>query len=135
MDTTAKIKTMIKKAYEAMDNAFAPYSNFHVGACVEAEDGELFVGCNVENASYGLTMCAERVAIGNLIASGRKRIKSIAVIGSSPELCLPCGACRQVINEFALPDAMIYSCNENKDCEAIKFSDLLPRAFGFEHKK
>ncbi len=125
---------MAKKACEAMQNAYAPYSKYKVGACVEAEDGTLFTGCNVENASYGLTNCAERSAIFALISSGKRKIKALAVVGSGDELCTPCGACRQVIREFAIPDAPIYLCDPRteKVIETTNIKTLLPKSFGPE---
>ncbi len=126
--------SMAQKAWEAMQHAYAPYSKYKVGACVEAEDGTLFTGCNVENASYGLTCCAERAAIFSLIAAGKKTIKSIAIIGSGDELCTPCGACRQVIREFATPEAPIYLCDPKtqKVVETTNLKILLPKSFGPE---
>jgi cytidine deaminase len=103
-----KVELMIKMARDVMKNAYAPYSKYHVGACIQAEDGTLYAGCNIENASYGVTICAETAAIACMISAGRKRIKSLVVMGSGGELCTPCGRCRQVIREFSAPDAPIY---------------------------
>lgn len=124
---------MLEIARKMHLNAYAPYSKYLVGACVEAEDGTLFSGCNVENASYGITLCAEAVAICSMIAAGKKRIKSIAVVGSGKELCTPCGRCRQLIREFAAPDTPIYLCDENMLCETVTIEQLLPMSFGPEH--
>lgn len=126
---------MAQKACEVMQNAYSPYSKYKVGACVQAEDGSLFVGCNVENASYGLTICAERSAIFSLIAAGKKRINAIALVGSGDELCTPCGACRQVIREFATPNTPIYLCDARtqKIVETTDIATLLPKSFGPEH--
>jgi cytidine deaminase len=128
---------MAQKACDAMQNAYAPYSKYHVGACVQAEDGTLFTGCNVENASYGLTACAERSAIFSLISAGKKRIKAIAIVGPGPDLCPPCGACRQVIREFAAPDAPIYLCDARtkKVVKTTNIQELLPLSFGPENLK
>lgn len=125
---------MAKKACEVMQNAYSPYSKYKVGACIEAEDGTLFTGCNVENASYGLTCCAERSAIFALISAGKKKVKAIALVGSGDELCTPCGACRQVIREFAAPNAPIYLCNPQtqKVVETTNIKTLLPQSFGPE---
>ena len=128
-------EVMAQKACEVMENAYAPYSKFHVGACVEAEDGTLFTGCNVENAAYGPTNCAERSAIFSMISAGKKRIKSIAVVGGSGDvLCTRCGVCRQVIREFAAPDAPIYLCNPTtkKVVKTTNIEELLPDSFGPE---
>ena len=125
---------MAKKACEVMGNAYAPYSKYHVGACVQAEDGTLFTGCNVENASYGLTNCAERSAIFALISAGKKKITAIAIVGSGEEIGSPCGACRQVIREFADPDTPIYLCDAKtqKVVETTNIEKLLPNSFGPE---
>jgi cytidine deaminase len=126
---------MAKKACEVMQHAYAPYSKYHVGACVLAEDDTMFTGCNVENASYGLTICAERAAIFALISAGKKQIKAIAIVGSGAELGTPCGACRQVIREFAAPDAPIYLCDSRtkKVVETTNIDKLLPLSFGPDH--
>ena len=126
---------MAEKACEVMQNAYAPYSNYHVGVCVLAEDGSMFTGCNVENASYGLTICAERSAITSLISDGKKKIKALAVVGSGEELCTPCGSCRQVMREFAAPDTPVYLCNPKtkKVVRTTTMGELLPDSFGPEH--
>jgi len=128
---------MIEKAYAAMQNAYSPYSKFKVGTCVEAEDGSLYTGCNVENASYGLTICSEVNAISNLIGAGRKRIKSLLVMGSGKGLCTPCGACRQIIGEFASSNTPIYlaDSHQKKIIKTKKFKELLPMAFTPHHIK
>lgn len=126
---------MVQRACEVMQHAYAPYSKYRVGACALAEDGSMFVGCNVENASYGLTNCAERTAIFSLIAAGKKSVKAIAIVGSGVELCTPCGACRQVIREFLAPDAPIYlgDAKTKKVIEVTDIVKLLPLSFGPDH--
>lgn len=126
---------MAQKACEAMQYAYAPYSKYHVGACVQAEDDTLFTGCNVENASYGLTVCAERSAIFSMISAGKKQIKAIAIVGSGAELGSPCGACRQVIREFASLDAPIYLVDSRtkKIAKTTNLNELLPMSFGPDH--
>lgn len=119
-------------AKQMMARAYAPYSKYHVGACVVAEDGTIFGGCNIENASYGLTICAETNAICSLISAGKKRIAALAVIGSGDELCTPCGRCRQFIREFALPDAPIYLCDRNGIRKTVTLEEILPMSFGPE---
>ncbi|MBU0743903.1 MAG: cytidine deaminase [Gammaproteobacteria bacterium] len=128
---------MAKKACEAMNNAYAPYSKYHVGACAQAEDGTLFTGCNVENSSYGLTICAERAAIFALISAGKKKVTAFALVGSGKDLGSPCGACRQVMREFMSPDAPIYLVDSTtqKVAETTNIETLLPRSFGPEFLK
>ncbi|HMJ58590.1 MAG TPA: cytidine deaminase [Gemmatimonadales bacterium] len=93
---------LVARAREAMRNAWAPYSEFHVGAAIEAEDGRVFVGCNVESASYGLTICAERMALGAAVAGGARSLRRIAVTTEVDPPAAPCGACRQLLAEFGL---------------------------------
>ena len=128
-------KIMAQKACKVMKNAYAPYSKYHVGACVLAEDDTMYTGCNVENISYGLTNCAERSAIFAMASAGKRKIKAIAVVGSGDELCTPCGACRQVIREFASLDTPIYLCDPRteKVVETTSLEKLLPKSFGPEH--
>ncbi len=126
MDETAE--KLLSTARECRERAFAPYSGFRVGAAIEAEDGTIFAGCNVESASYGLTMCAERVAIFTAVAAGHKRIRRVSIVAESDELTAPCGACRQVIWEFG-GDIPVTLSNLNGKTETIRMSELLPRAF------
>ena len=123
--------TLLKLAADSARAAYAPYSNFHVGAALLSEDGEVFTGCNVENASYGLTICAERTAVFNAVSQGKRRFLAIAI--ASPDACPPCGACRQVLNEFQ-PDMIIYLGDENgKLIHETRLAKLLPDAFGPEN--
>lgn len=131
--TQTIINQMHDEAKKVRLNAYAPYSKYLVGACVLSEDGELFTGCNVENASYGLTTCAEVNAIGKLIAAGKKHIAAIAIIGTGAELCTPCGRCRQFMREFIAPDAPIYLCDQEKIVKTTNIAELLPYSFGPEH--
>ncbi len=120
---------MLEAAKSAMDNAYAPYSNFRVGAAILTEKGEVFSGCNVENASYGMTNCAERTAIFSAIAkSGPKlEVLAVAVVNDQDVPCSPCGACRQVIYEFG-PEATIIFQNATGWTEAA-ITKLLPEGF------
>ncbi len=93
---------LVARAREAMKNAWAPYSEFHVGAAIEASDGRVFVGCNVESASYGLTICAERMALGAAVAAGARSLKRVVVTTEVDPPAAPCGACRQLLAEFGL---------------------------------
>lgn len=119
---------LIDAAGEVRERAHAPYSNFKVGAAVEAEDGTVYTGCNVESASYGLTVCAERVAIWKGISEGVKKFGRIAVVVDTEELTPPCGACRQIIWEFC-GDVPVILANLKGKTETIPMSELLPRAF------
>ncbi len=119
---------LIEEAKKARENAYAPYSNFKVGAAVETESGDIYIGCNVESASYGLTVCGERVAIWKGISRGEKRFARIAVVVDTEELTPPCGVCRQIIWEFC-GDVPVILSNLQGKTETIKMSELLPRAF------
>jgi cytidine deaminase len=120
---------LINAAGAAMDRAYAPYSDFRVGAAVLSGSGEIYCGCNVENASYGLTTCAERTAIFSAICSGERTILAIAIQCSTGETAYPCGACRQVIAEFASSDVPVYLASDH-GTEVYKLAELLPHAFG-----
>ena len=116
-------------AEAAMNNAYCRYSKFRVGAAVLLEGGEIFSGCNVENASYGLTMCAERNAIFQAVARGLRKLKAVVIVTPTDKSTPPCGACRQVISEFG-PDAEIFVFGSGSVAQQWKLSDLLPDAFG-----
>ena len=119
---------LIKAAADARENAYAPFSKFKVGSALLTDDGSIVVGCNVESASYGLTVCAERVAIWKAISVGKTKIRRIAVVADTEELTPPCGACRQIIWEFG-GDIQVILANLNGKNETIQMKDLLPRAF------
>jgi cytidine deaminase len=121
-------KELIDAATEVRNRAHAPYSNFRVGAAVETDEGEIYTGCNVESASYGLTVCAERVAIWKGISEGVTKFGRIAVVVDTEELTPPCGVCRQIIWEFC-GDVPVILSNLNGKSETIQMSELLPRAF------
>ena len=116
---------LISVAWEARENAYAPYSNFFVGAAVLCTDGQVFAGCNVENISYGLTNCAERVAIGAAVAQGVRDFATIVVVAETTEPISPCGACRQVMAEFGVKTIILANRQES-----LQFSmgEWLPRA-------
>jgi cytidine deaminase len=119
---------LISAAKQARENAHAPYSNFRVGAALRATSGRIFGGCNVENSTYGLTVCAERVAIFKAISEGERRFDAIAVVTDTNQLTPPCGACRQLIWEFC-GDIPIILANLKKKVEIAQMSDLFPRPF------
>ena len=121
-------RELIKQAMKVKENAYAPYSNFKVGACLLAKSGKVYLGCNVENSSFGATNCAERTAIFSAIASGEREFEKIAIVGSNPnDYAYPCGVCRQVMSEFG-DFTVIVAKNEN-DYKEFKLSELLPHSF------
>lgn len=122
---------LIFVAKKAMDRAHAPYSDYRVGAALICADGTVFKGCNIENASYGLTNCAERTAIFSAVAAGKTEFHALAIVSSSNPVPFPCGACRQVLAEFCAPDFPIYIAKED-DYEATTLGELLPHGFTFE---
>ena len=129
--TEAQRNGLIAAAKSAYENAYAPYSKFRVGAAMLLENGQIFSGCNVENASYGLTNCAERTAIFSAVAAlgGKQvRIRAMAVVNDREIACSPCGACRQVISEFG-PDAEVFYLGP-KGIQHTSMRDLLPDCFG-----
>jgi cytidine deaminase len=121
-------ETLIAAARQARENAHAPYSNFRVGAALRAQSGRIYTGCNVENASYGLTLCAERVAIFKAISEGERGFDAIAVVTDTATLTPPCGACRQIIWEFC-GDVEILLANLEGKVERERAGKLLPRPF------
>jgi cytidine deaminase len=116
-------------ARQARENAHAPYSQFQVGAALECADGRVFTGCNVENSSYGLSMCAERVAIFKAISEGYREFKRIAVIADTHSPVRPCGACRQVISDLFPKQAEVILANLHGALEVTTISELLPAPF------
>ncbi len=122
-------ETLLKAALEAKNNSYAPYSNFHVGAALICEDGNIYSGCNVENSSYGLTICAERSAIFKMVASGERKIRSILIVGETEEFLPPCGGCRQVISEFADEDTEVILVNGKREFKSISFAEIMPYRF------
>lgn len=115
----------VQAAWEVRDAAYAPYSKFAVGAALVAEDGRVFRGCNVENVSFGLTQCAERVAVGNAVTAGVRKFREIVVVADTAVPISPCGACRQVLAEFGVE--MVVLVNRKERLE-FRLEDLLPRA-------
>ncbi len=124
------VKELIKKALEAKENAYVPYSKFHVGAAIMTQDNSIYTGCNIEIASYSPTICAERTAIFKAVSEGHKKIKAIAIVGDG-DMTYPCGVCRQVIREFG-PKAKIIVANSINEYKEYILEDLLPHSFGPE---
>jgi cytidine deaminase len=122
---------LLATARRAAEHAYAPYSGFPVGAAVETADGSVVTGCNVENASYPLSVCAERVAVGSAAAAGHREIVAVAVTAPTIGLVTPCGGCRQVLNEFESRNGTLWVILDSDDGpEIVSLKELLPRAFG-----
>lgn len=121
-------RELINIAVEASGKAYAPYSNFTVGAALECEDGSVYTGCNIENASYGCTNCAERTAVFKAVSEGNRRFRRIAVYADSDNYCMPCGVCRQVLNEFS-PELEVLSVRGDGRYVSYSLKELLPRSF------
>ena len=119
---------LMDMAKEAMKSAYAPYSHFSVGAAVETDDGEVYCGCNIENSSYGATICAERTAISKAVSEGYRRITRIAICDSNNSFAWPCGICRQVMSEFAVEDFYVI-LEDNGKLSNFFLKELLPNSF------
>jgi cytidine deaminase len=124
---------LIQKAREVQKNAYAPYSKIVVGAALLAKSGAVFTGCNVENASYGATMCAERVALYQAIAAGERDFLKIAIVSNLEDFTYPCGICRQVLSEFS-PTLTIVLANEKNEIVTTTLDKLLPYAFSISRE-
>ena len=122
-----EIQKLINRAIVARETSYSPYSHFGVGAALLCEDDTVYEGCNIENASYGLTNCAERTAIFKAVSEGHKRFKALAVVADTEGPCSPCGACRQVISEFEIP--RIIMANLKGDYTVVELDELLPFRF------
>lgn len=122
-------KELIKIALDYRSRAYIPYSNFNVGAAVLCESGKIYGGCNIENASFGATNCAERTAIFKAVSEGESKIKAIAIVGSLSEITYPCGICRQVISEFGDDDVKVILAKSEEDYIVKDMSEILPGAF------
>ena len=125
--TELEIQKLMECAIKARENAYSPYSHFAVGAALLCEDGTLFEGCNIENASYGLTNCAERTAIFKAVSEGHTKFKALAVVADTEGPCAPCGACRQVMAEFKIP--LIIMGNLMGNIKIVTIEELLPFSF------
>jgi cytidine deaminase len=124
---------LLQLAQRMMLRAHAPYSKFHVGAALRADDGSIHGGCNVENAAYPQGTCAEAGAIAAMVAAGGKRILECVVVGPGPELVTPCGGCRQKLREFATDDLPIHLCGPHGSQRTVTLGQLLPMSFGPHH--
>ena len=126
------LEPMIDLARRALANAHAPYSRFRVGACVRTASGQLHAGANVENVSYGLTLCAESAAIAAMVTAGDREIVEVVIVTEGAEICPPCGRCRQQLAEFAGAGAGVYLCGPEGVRLNTTLGELLPLAFGPE---
>jgi cytidine deaminase len=124
------LDALFDAAREAQARAYAPYSDFKVGAAVQGESGAIYAACNVENTAYPVGTCAEQAAIAMMVAAGERRIKAILVLGEGRTLVTPCGACRQRIREFAVPDTPVHVAGPDGVRSTFALEDLLPCAFG-----
>ena len=124
------VEKLIEFADQARENAYTPYSHFRVGAALLCEDGTIYTGCNIENAAYGPSNCAERTAVFKAVSEGKRRFRAIAIIGDSQDITSPCGVCRQVLSEFCGPEFVIIMCNTQKQYRQATLGELLPYSFG-----
>jgi len=124
---------LLDLAIEAMQKAYAPYSNFHVGAAIYSSNGKCYSGCNVENAAYPLGCCAESSAISAMIRDGEQEISEIVVVGKSDALVTPCGGCRQKIREFSNQETKVHVCSPEGLKKTYTIEQLLPDSFGPEN--
>lgn len=126
---TIKYRELVDQAIQAFTNAYAPYSKFKVGAALLAASGRVYLGCNIENAAYSPTNCAERTAIFKAVSEGERKFKALAVAADTDEVITPCGVCRQVLAEFFDDEVVILLANLNGQVVQTKLSELLPGAF------
>jgi cytidine deaminase len=127
--TASEWDALVIAAVNARSHAYAPYSRFDVGAAVLAESGRMFAGCNVENASFGATLCAERTAVCTAVSAGERRLIACVIVTAGPEPASPCGMCRQVLAEFSDRMVVMLVSASNDARELVSLADLLPRAF------
>lgn len=125
---------LVREAYKAKEFSYAPYSNFHVGAALLGESGRIYRGCNIENAAYSPTNCAERTAIFTAVSEGERRFLAIAIVGDKEEYLTPCGVCRQVMMEFCNPkEFQVISAKNETDFRVYTLEELFPEGFSPEN--
>ena len=132
---TDRKEDLLAAARKARGLAYAPYSGFPVGAAVLGANGRIYSGCNVENASLGLTCCAERNAIFAMVAAGEREVREVLVVGDTAEALPPCGACRQVLAEFARPSVLVHMCDRTGAGRSVTVAELLPHVFRLKKKR
>jgi cytidine deaminase len=139
--TNISPKQLIEIAFKAREQAYAPYSGFSVGAALLCKNGQVFCGCNVENAAYTATICAEQTAIAKAVSEGNQEFIALALCGGMKDnkeeeldYVYPCGICRQVLSEFALADFKVYAAISVSDFQVISLDELLPKAFSLKHQ-
>ncbi|MCL2863940.1 MAG: cytidine deaminase [Lachnospiraceae bacterium] len=125
---------LVAQARGMQEMAYVPYSNFRVGAALLTEEGKIFTGCNVENSAYGVCICAEQTAVVKAVSEGSKSFVAVAVAGDSDGPCLPCGACRQVLSEFAKPDMVLYCVGKDGEVKNFTLGEILAYSFHLEEK-
>ena len=125
-------KELIQTAVKMLDMAYAPYSHFPVGAALECDDGTVYTGCNIENAAFPCTICAERTAIFKAVSEGHRDFRRIVIAGRSEDFCVPCGSCRQVMREFA-PEIEVICLSGKGEARHYTLRQLLPDSFGPEY--
>ncbi len=123
---------LMQKAVSMLDASYSPYSHFPVGAALECDDGTVYTGCNIENAAFGATICAERTAVSKAVSEGHRRFRRIVIAGKGDQFCVPCGTCRQVLREFA-PEIEIICLNGAGKSRRFTLPQLLPYSFGPEY--
>lgn len=128
-------KELVEEAFKAKERSLPTYSGFHVGAALLTKDGKVYLGGNIENSSYGLTVCAERVAAFKAVFEGEKEFEAIAVASDAEDFIPPCGACRQVLIELCGKDLDVISTNSKKETKIIKIKELIPFSFGEDYLK
>lgn len=129
--TQTEIELLLDKAQEARDHSYAPYSQYHVGAALLTADGQIYQGCNIENAGFTPTICAERTAFFKAVYDGHRAFRAIAVMATGEEMGFPCGVCRQVMAEFCEKDFVIITANRDRSkVDVSRFETLLPHSFG-----
>ena len=124
-----EIKKMLELAREAKQRAYVPYSHFHVGACLKAGSGSYYMGCNIENAAYSPTNCAERTAVFKAVYEGERDFEAIAITSDGESITTPCGVCRQVLSEFCSGDMPVICSNKNLEYRVFELRELLPASF------